>query len=153
MWTRWGWCCSACQDSFRVAFCGVRQPSSLFRCSIPSSRPPRPLCTSAHHPPCSREPPKELRRHVTSDARSIEPPDRRTCQLTTSTDAPAGRTAMHCRPLDGLARYVQLPSAPQQRDAFGDTHRSAAFATVNSDIFKPTKFGGKYTVTLIPGMR
>jgi len=24
-------------------------------------------------------------------------------------------------------------------------------ATVESDIFKPTKFGGKYTVTLIPG--
>jgi len=24
-------------------------------------------------------------------------------------------------------------------------------ATVNKDIFKPTKFGGKYTVTLIPG--
>lgn len=28
-----------------------------------------------------------------------------------------------------------------------------AFATsVQSDIFKPTKYGGKYTVTLIPGM-
>lgn len=26
-------------------------------------------------------------------------------------------------------------------------------ATVGQDIFKPTKFGGKYTVTLIPGMR
>jgi hypothetical protein len=25
-------------------------------------------------------------------------------------------------------------------------------ATVGQDIFKPTKFGGKYTVTLIPGM-
>ena len=25
-------------------------------------------------------------------------------------------------------------------------------ATVTSDIFKPTKYGGKYTVTLIPGM-
>ena len=24
-------------------------------------------------------------------------------------------------------------------------------ATVQSDIFKPTKFGGKYTTTLIPG--
>lgn len=24
-------------------------------------------------------------------------------------------------------------------------------ASVHSDIFKPTKFGGKYTVTLIPG--
>ncbi len=28
----------------------------------------------------------------------------------------------------------------------------AAMATVQSDIFKPTKFGGKYTVTLIPGI-
>jgi hypothetical protein len=27
-----------------------------------------------------------------------------------------------------------------------------AYATVESDIFKPTKYGGKYTVTLIPGM-
>ena len=26
-------------------------------------------------------------------------------------------------------------------------------ATVGQDIFKPTKFGGKYTVTLIPGTR
>lgn len=26
-----------------------------------------------------------------------------------------------------------------------------SYASVNSDIFKPTKFGGKYTVTLIPG--
>ncbi|KAI0593876.1 isocitrate dehydrogenase subunit 1 [Biscogniauxia sp. FL1348] len=26
-----------------------------------------------------------------------------------------------------------------------------SFATVKSDIFKPTKYGGKYTVTLIPG--
>jgi len=45
------------------------------------------------------------------------------------------------------------PVLPQQRGAFRDAHRSAAFAMVNSDIFKPTKFGGKYTVTLIPGMR
>ncbi|KAI1119417.1 isocitrate dehydrogenase subunit 1 [Nemania sp. NC0429] len=28
---------------------------------------------------------------------------------------------------------------------------SRSFATVETDIFKPTKFGGKYTVTLIPG--
>lgn len=28
---------------------------------------------------------------------------------------------------------------------------SIAMATVQSDIFKPTKFGGKYTATLIPG--
>lgn len=30
--------------------------------------------------------------------------------------------------------------------------RIAAMATVQSDIFKPTKYGGKYTVTLIPGI-
>jgi isocitrate dehydrogenase (NAD+) len=28
---------------------------------------------------------------------------------------------------------------------------SRSFATVQSDLFKPTKYGGKYTVTLIPG--
>lgn len=28
-----------------------------------------------------------------------------------------------------------------------------AMATVGQDIFKPTKFGGRYTVTLIPGMQ
>lgn len=33
----------------------------------------------------------------------------------------------------------------------GATPASRSFATVQSDIFKPTKFGGKYTVTLIPG--
>jgi len=27
----------------------------------------------------------------------------------------------------------------------------SALATIQQDIFKPTKFGGKYTVTLIPG--
>jgi hypothetical protein len=31
--------------------------------------------------------------------------------------------------------------------------RDPGYATTNTDIFKPTKFGGKYTVTLIPGMR
>ncbi|KAL1844726.1 hypothetical protein VTK73DRAFT_1947 [Phialemonium thermophilum] len=30
-------------------------------------------------------------------------------------------------------------------------HAARTFATVQSDIFKPTKYGGKYTVTLIPG--
>lgn len=30
--------------------------------------------------------------------------------------------------------------------------RDPAFASIQSDIFKPTKYGGKYTVTLIPGM-
>lgn len=30
---------------------------------------------------------------------------------------------------------------------------SSAYATIQSDIFKPTKYGGKYTVTLIPGTK
>jgi len=29
--------------------------------------------------------------------------------------------------------------------------KAMATATVTNDIFKPTKYGGKYTVTLIPG--
>ena len=29
--------------------------------------------------------------------------------------------------------------------------QSRGYAAVQSDIFKPSKFGGKYTVTLIPG--
>ncbi|KAJ5085632.1 hypothetical protein N7532_010403 [Penicillium argentinense] len=33
----------------------------------------------------------------------------------------------------------------------GLTSYDSAFASVQSDIFKPTKYGGKYTVTLIPG--
>jgi len=36
--------------------------------------------------------------------------------------------------------------------AYKCTNGFVAYATVNSDLFKPTKFGGKYTVTLIPGM-
>lgn len=31
--------------------------------------------------------------------------------------------------------------------------RHLAYATVTTDIFQPNKFGGKYTVTLIPGMK
>ena len=32
------------------------------------------------------------------------------------------------------------------------TDSCVAMATVQSDIFKSTRFGGKYTVTLVPGM-
>ncbi|KAF3006051.1 isocitrate dehydrogenase (NAD(+)) idh1 [Curvularia kusanoi] len=35
--------------------------------------------------------------------------------------------------------------------AAGPSMAARSFATVEQDIFKPTKFGGKYTVTLIPG--
>ncbi|CEJ54560.1 Putative Isocitrate dehydrogenase subunit 1 [Penicillium brasilianum] len=35
--------------------------------------------------------------------------------------------------------------------SFGCSIPARTFATVQSDIFKPTKYGGKYTVTLIPG--
>jgi hypothetical protein len=40
------------------------------------------LCTSAHHPPCCREPPKEPRRYVTSHTLPIGPPDIRIPHLT-----------------------------------------------------------------------
>ncbi|KAI5923209.1 isocitrate dehydrogenase subunit 1 [Camillea tinctor] len=40
-------------------------------------------------------------------------------------------------------------AATRQQPHLQNATRS--FATVNSDTFKPTKFGGKYTVTLIPG--
>ncbi|KAJ5123434.1 hypothetical protein N7448_009531 [Penicillium atrosanguineum] len=35
--------------------------------------------------------------------------------------------------------------------SFGRSVSARSFASVQSDIFKPTKYGGKYTVTLIPG--
>ncbi|KAJ5195143.1 uncharacterized protein N7498_008581 [Penicillium cinerascens] len=35
--------------------------------------------------------------------------------------------------------------------SFGRSVPARSFASVQSDIFKPTKYGGKYTVTLIPG--
>ncbi|KAJ5443863.1 Isocitrate dehydrogenase subunit 1 [Penicillium daleae] len=35
--------------------------------------------------------------------------------------------------------------------SFGRSIPARTFASVQSDIFKPTKYGGKYTVTLIPG--
>ncbi|GLI72337.1 isocitrate dehydrogenase (NAD(+)) idh1 [Penicillium ochrochloron] len=35
--------------------------------------------------------------------------------------------------------------------SLGRSIPARTFATVQSDIFKPTKYGGKYTVTLIPG--
>ncbi|KAH9908984.1 isocitrate dehydrogenase subunit 1 [Xylariomycetidae sp. FL2044] len=40
-------------------------------------------------------------------------------------------------------------AATRQQPHFQNASRS--FATVQSDIFKPTKYGSKYTVTLIPG--
>ncbi|GFP57886.1 isocitrate dehydrogenase [NAD] subunit 1, mitochondrial [Trichoderma asperellum] len=41
------------------------------------------------------------------------------------------------------AQVLRAAAQPQQL--------TRSFATVQSDIFKPAKFGGKYTVTLIPG--
>lgn len=48
------------------------------------------------------------------------------------------------RTAQSLARAAQQPRLASRQAARG-------FATVQSDIFKPTKYGGKYTVTLIPG--
>ncbi|KAH9860553.1 isocitrate dehydrogenase (NAD(+)) idh1 [Plenodomus biglobosus] len=39
----------------------------------------------------------------------------------------------------------------QPASRYGPSMAARTMATVNKDIFKPTKFGGKYTVTLIPG--
>ncbi|RKF78799.1 Isocitrate dehydrogenase subunit 1, mitochondrial [Golovinomyces cichoracearum] len=46
-----------------------------------------------------------------------------------------------------LAKRLSVinPNSPQA------ALNSRCFATIQSDIFKPTKYGGKYTVTLIPG--
>ncbi|KAF7712710.1 Isocitrate dehydrogenase (NAD) subunit 1, mitochondrial [Penicillium ucsense] len=52
------------------------------------------------------------------------------------------RTAQPARTL--LRSASVAPSFPRSIPA-------RTFATVQSDIFKPTKYGGKYTVTLIPG--
>ncbi|KKA30005.1 hypothetical protein TD95_004397 [Thielaviopsis punctulata] len=49
----------------------------------------------------------------------------------------------------GTARTAQLlRAATKQQTPFA---AARSYATVESDIFKPSKFGGKYTVTLIPG--
>ena len=40
---------------------------------------------------------------------------------------------------------------PPKTMKYTDSSERVAMATVQSDIFKPTKYGGKYTVTLIPG--
>ncbi|KAH7034745.1 isocitrate dehydrogenase subunit 1 mitochondrial precursor [Microdochium trichocladiopsis] len=41
--------------------------------------------------------------------------------------------------------------AAQRLSTAASQQATRSFATVQSDIFKPTKFGSKYTVTLIPG--
>ncbi|KAK2750244.1 isocitrate dehydrogenase (NAD(+)) idh1 [Onygenales sp. PD_40] len=51
------------------------------------------------------------------------------------------------QPAQSLFRSVAKASPCLPRSAIA----ARSFATVQSDIFKPTKYGGKYTVTLIPG--
>ncbi|KAI8935916.1 isocitrate dehydrogenase (NAD(+)) idh1 [Plenodomus lindquistii] len=53
-------------------------------------------------------------------------------------------------------RHANAPTQTLLRGAqptwrYGPSMAARTMATVNKDIFKPTKFGGKYTVTLIPG--
>ncbi|KAF8475969.1 isocitrate dehydrogenase subunit 1 [Kalaharituber pfeilii] len=51
-----------------------------------------------------------------------------------------------------LAKAVFGASAIARQNALASAAQlSRTMATLSSDIFKPTKFGGKYTVTLIPG--
>ncbi|KAI0831534.1 isocitrate dehydrogenase subunit 1 [Hypoxylon sp. FL0890] len=49
------------------------------------------------------------------------------------------------------ARAAQRLARTAARQQSHIQNASRSFATVQSDIFKPTKYGGKYTVTLIPG--
>lgn len=50
-----------------------------------------------------------------------------------------------------MSLVANLEFAQLLRSAAGQHQFARSFATVQSDIFKPAKFGGKYTVTLIPG--
>ncbi|OTA63083.1 isocitrate dehydrogenase, subunit 1, NAD dependent, mitochondrial [Hypoxylon sp. EC38] len=49
------------------------------------------------------------------------------------------------------ARAAQRLARIAARQQSHIQNATRSFATVQSDIFKPTKYGGKYTVTLIPG--
>ncbi|KAJ9424237.1 isocitrate dehydrogenase [NAD] subunit 1, mitochondrial [Fusarium oxysporum] len=60
--------------------------------------------------------------------------------------------------LEGLLEEILVRVEPLDEDeellrgvAKQQPQLARSFATVQSDIFKPAKFGGKYTVTLIPG--
>lgn len=60
-------------------------------------------------------------------------------------------------PLPPAARHLLQRGVSEERSTSsialnGSDGDDLAMATVQSDIFKPTKYGGKYTVTLIPGM-
>ncbi|KAJ6113718.1 hypothetical protein N7523_007035 [Penicillium sp. IBT 18751x] len=65
------------------------------------------------------------------------------------------RTAQPARvsfPLSPVRAQWLTCSDPAPQCLRGSLHRSLGFREiVQSDIFKPTKYGGKYTVTLIPG--
>ncbi|PYH94414.1 NAD(+)-isocitrate dehydrogenase subunit I [Aspergillus ellipticus CBS 707.79] len=50
------------------------------------------------------------------------------------------------QPAQSLLRRVAVPTSFARSSI-----PARSFASVQSDIFKPTKYGGKYTVTLIPG--
>merc|ERR1711964_551801 len=51
------------------------------------------------------------------------------------------------RSAQSLLRTAQRASTQSTTSSF----LPRSYATIHSDIFKPTKYGGKYTVTLIPG--
>ncbi|OQD66599.1 hypothetical protein PENPOL_c004G00450 [Penicillium polonicum] len=50
-----------------------------------------------------------------------------------------------------LNRGMTLLRSASGASSLGRSIPARTFASVQSDIFKPTKYGGKYTVTLIPG--
>ncbi|KAH0601221.1 hypothetical protein MHUMG1_00093 [Metarhizium humberi] len=67
----------------------------------------------------------------------------------------SGKLWQHKTPTTDITFAEPSPSSPLflrlLRSAAGQHQFARSFATVQSDIFKPAKFGGKYTVTLIPG--
>ncbi|KAK8917213.1 Isocitrate dehydrogenase (NAD) subunit 1, mitochondrial [Metarhizium anisopliae] len=67
----------------------------------------------------------------------------------------SGKLWQHKTPTADITSASPGPSSPLSlrllRSAAGQHQFARSFATVQSDIFKPAKFGGKYTVTLIPG--
>lgn len=59
-----------------------------------------------------------------------------------------------CSLAAGTDTDISFPFQTLLRSAFKQAQPSVAarsYATVQSDVFKPAKYGGKYTVTLIPG--
>ena len=82
--------------------------------------------------------------------KASRPPHRKAHQLTPPRAGPSA--LLRCKPFDRRAQYAPTHTFCLHERTLQLTG-NPGYATTNTDIFKPTKFGGKYTVTLIPGMR